>query len=311
MGNNLWSAQTSSASMVFSPSMTSHRFSYEALGTHFGITVWDTIDDDVFGEIERSVKAITATFNGNYSRFDPFSLVTKLSGQTGVHTVPSDLVSMLRMYEKLYDLSSGKCNPLIGHTISDLGYDADYSLHERSRIRPTPPFHRALRIVDDEHIELLEDVLIDLGALGKGYCIDLLAADLRMHGLRHYLIDGSGDIVYEGNGQPLRTGLEDPKDTSRVIGIHHMGSGAMCSSAGNRRAWGGHHHIIDPETLRSNTDIIATWVLAETAAIADGLATCLFLAEPEQFQGTWSFDYCILRSDYRVRRSPGFTVELF
>jgi len=97
----------------------------------------------------------------------------------------------------------------------------------------------------------------------------------------------------------------------QVIGKVDFLSGAMCSSAGNRRAWGGFHHIIDPDTRQSPTEIIASWVIAPEAMIADALATALFLSPPEYFQQHFEFEYLLLNKHLRVKRSKGFAAELF
>jgi thiamine biosynthesis lipoprotein len=215
------------------------------------------------------------------------------------------------LYEQLHDLSGGACTPLLGFALSDLGYDAGYSLTAKDVLRPVPKLHDAIRIEDDTHITLLQHVLIDIGALGKGYFVDVLAGYLQRQGIRRFLVDGSGDVFYQGDGTPIQAGLEHPGDTSKVIGVVPLEHGGLCASSGNRRAWNGRNHIVDPRTLRSPDEIIATWVMAPTTALADGLATCLFFVEPERFSGAFRFEYCLLNRDYKVKRSPGFIAELF
>lgn len=286
------------------------RISYESMGTHWSVSIWDDIDRSVFADIEKNIVSDSTEFDHTYSRFIKDSLIWKLTGQKGNIAVPPDLVRMLRLYEKLFDASQGKCNPLVGFALSDLGYDADYSLTPKQHVRPVPDFHAALKIMDDTHIVLTESVLIDLGALGKGYFVDHIAHLLRNRGLRHFLVDGSGDVYFKGGGEKLRAGLEHPEDPTKVIGVLEIAEGALCASASNRRKWRGFHHTIDPDSLTSPQDIIATWVLADNAAVADGLATCLFLCEPEEF-AEWEFEYCILRKDFKVKKSAGFNAELF
>jgi thiamine biosynthesis lipoprotein len=287
------------------------RFSYESMGTTWSVSLWDEVSEADFIRLQNRIKDDSAVFDNLYSRFNKQSLVWSLTEMRGVVTVPRDLVEMLRLYERLHDLSGGRFSPLIGFTLSDMGYDEQYSLKPKAHIRPVPRFHEALHIVDDEHIELKESVLIDLGALGKGYFVDRIAVVLREHGYKRFLVDGSGDVVHQGSGARLRVGLEHPGDTSKVIGVVEMGDGAMCSSAGNRRKWGHYHHTINPLTLTSPEDVLATWVMADSAAVADGLATCFFLDDPEKYRKDFSFEYCLLNKEFRVRRSPGFVAELF
>ncbi len=291
--------------------MEPRSFQYQSMGTGWGITIWDSLGDDAFSEIEKTIVGRSQVFDQTYSRFIKTSLIWELTEKTGTVEVPLQLVEMLRLYETLYDASHGFCNPLIGYTLSDMGYDAQYSLKPKEIIRTVPPLHDVLTIVDDTHIHLTQHVLIDLGALGKGFFVDVIAEYLKEKDIARFLVNGSGDIYYQGNGIPLRAGLEHPGDTTKAIGVLELLEGGLCASAGNRRRWATYQHTINPFSLTSPEEIIATWVQADTAALADGLATCLFMVEPETLQKDLSFDYCLLNKDYRVKKSEGFEAEFF
>jgi hypothetical protein len=125
-----------------------HSFSYESMGTTWKVTLWDDLTQSQKEKIEHEVVTKTKHFDQTFSRFIPTSLISMLAEKTGVVEVPSDLVAMLRLYRSLYTPSMQKLNPLIGHTISDLGYDKEYSLTPKTQIRPTPQFLETLKIVD-------------------------------------------------------------------------------------------------------------------------------------------------------------------
>jgi len=280
------------------------------MGTSWEVTIWDDIDPTILTELRTSILAQSNDFDETYSRFKSSSFIWELSKKTGVEQVPEDLVQMLRNYEKLNKMSGGLLNPLVGFALSDLGYDAEYSLTPKDTIRSVPDFNKAVSIIDPTHIEMHESVLIDLGALGKGFFVDKIAAYLKRQGLTRFLVNGSGDLYYSGAGIPLRAGLEHPADPTKVIGIIEISEGALCASASNRRKWDKYHHTLNPKTLTSPQEIIATWVQAESAAMADGLCTCLLMTEPERYAGI-DFEYCVLNPAYAIKRSAGFQVELF
>ncbi len=286
-------------------------FSYQALGTEWRITVWHELEPAAWTKLQEQILAVSTKFDHTYSRFIKTSFVWSVAKQQGAIAVPADFMAMLRWYFDLYRPSHQKFSPLIGFTLSDLGYDADYSLTEKPSIRPTPDLEKTVKIIDDSHIQLAEPVLFDFGALGKGYLVDKIARLLKANALEYFLVDGSGDINYQGHPDfPLRVGLEDPGDPTKVIGVLELKSGALCGSGTNRRKWGNHHHIIDPSTGRSTEGIVAAWILSESATLSDALATTLFLAEPERFSHL-NFEYCLLNKDYKIKRSAGFTAELF
>ena len=113
----------------------------------------------------------------------------------------------------------------------------------------------------------------------------------------------------------MEVALEHPDDTSKAIGVVTIANQSLCGSAGNRRKWPGKagefNHMINPITLTSPTDIIATWVVADTTIVADGMATCLFFTLPEILQKEYDFEYLILNRDYTFKKSDNFPGELF
>jgi thiamine biosynthesis lipoprotein len=153
-------------------------------------------------------------------------------------------------------------------------------------------------------------VTVDVGAAGKGYLVDLVAALLRESGIDEYVVDASGDMVHRGEGS-LRVGLEHPLDSSKAIGVYELRNRALCASATNRRTWGnGLHHVIDATTGLPTQQVIATWVIADSALVADGLATALFFAGEQQL-ARFDFQFVRMFSTGRVEQSAQFDGELF
>jgi thiamine biosynthesis lipoprotein len=58
-------------------------------------------------------------------------------------------------------------------------------------------------------------------------------------------------------------------------------------------------------------EVVATWVVAGDAALADGLATALFFTGGHQLAGSFQFTYVGMLADGRAERSPDFDGELF
>ncbi len=290
--------------------MFTHTF--PGLGSYFTITLWDSLTPEVYAEDMRAVEAYVQDFERTYSRFISTSLVTTLSTQTGTFTVPRECTAMLRLYQAVSAPTQGKITPAIGATLSDLGYDATYSFTERTVIRKAPPIEEILTIVDDTHITLHTPILLDFGALGKGYVVDHIFEQLRAAGRLRFLVNGSGDIRYtSAPAVPIVCGLEHPLDTSLAIGTLSLTEGALCASATNRRTWGvGKHHYVDPATGTSPTAVCATWVYAANATVADLIASALFFTAPEQLTA-FSFEYLIINKHLQQKRSAGFPAELF
>lgn len=285
--------------------------SFDAIGTTFTIKIWNLLSQDQYEVLVEDLRMCAEEFDSLYSRFRSDSLISKLSTCTGVFEVPSDLVAMLRTYELLDSATKGAVNPAIGFALSDTGYNAAYSLREQTVIRDVPKFSDTVLIRDDTHVELLQHALLDLGALGKGYLVDLLYRRMRESGLSRFLVDGSGDIrYYAQEGEEIVCALEHPENPSMAIGTFKVTGGALCASATNRRVWGNRNHYFDPRTKESPVDIVATWVYADDTALADALSTALFFVSPESLT-QFDFEYCIVNKDLQRKNSAGFTAEFF
>jgi len=128
--------------------------------------------------------------------------------------------------------------------------------------------------------------------------------------VQEYVVDASGDLRHYGR-QAIRVGLEHPILADRVIGAMELRNEALCASAVTRRAWRGLHHLVDPRTGSPTRDIIATWVVAHTAALADGLANALFFSDPRILAQTFDFAFVRMRRDHHVEASAHFDGELF
>jgi thiamine biosynthesis lipoprotein len=178
-------------------------------------------------------------------------------------------------------------------------------------VRTPPPAWEDAIAWDGSSLTTYSPVVLDVGAAGKGYLVDLVTELLRSHGIANLVVDASGDIVHAGL-QPTRVALEHPLDASKAIGVASLANGALCASASNRRSWGdGLHHVIDASTGLPTSRVIATWVLAPTGLVADGLATALFFAEPSRLGALAPFQWVRMLSTGRVEHSADFEGELF
>ena len=208
-------------------------------------------------------------------------------------------------------------DPLVGRQLELLGYDPTYSLtpapaavraRERARARPT----WAAEIVrDGTTLITRRPLVIDVGAAGKGYLVDIISTILRQAGVAGFVVDAGGDLRHRGE-HGIRVGLEHPLDPRLVIGVANLQNRALCASAVNRRAWGdGLHHVLDARTGAPATEVVATWVVAGDAALADGLATALFFTGAHRLAETFRFAYVRMLADGRAELSPDFDGELF
>jgi len=286
-----------------SPSET---WAFDAIGAPWRIETAEPLDDDV----RAAVAARVESFDRTWSRFRDDSLVSRIAREPGSWRLPAEAGPLLDLYRALYEATDGAVSPLVGRTLEQLGYDRAYSLRSAGPASAPPPWDDAIAW-DGETLTTVAPVLLDVGAAGKGYLVDLVCGVLAEGGVDDVVVDASGDIRIMGSGV-TRVALEHPLDTSKAIGVARLAHGALCASASNRRSWGdGLHHVIDATTGLPTSTVIATWVTAPTALLADGLATGLFFAEATRFVGLGDFSWVRMFSTGRVQHSPDFDGELF
>ncbi|WP_405503990.1 FAD:protein FMN transferase [Streptomyces anulatus] len=297
-----------------SPAETTSRFAFDAIGTQWQIETEAPLDQ----ALQQHVLDRTERFDATYSRFRPDSLVSQIASapEGGRFVFPDDALALFGLYDRLYAATDGAVDPLVGRDLELLGYDAAYTL------RPAPGAVRAEHACDRPRwaadvgrdgpcVLTRRPVVIDVGAAGKGYLVDLLSAVLDEAGHTGFVVDASGDLLHRGP-RPTRVGLENPFDARQVIGVAEVRDGALCASGVNRRAWGdGLHHVLDARTGVPVDRVVATWVVAERAALSDGLATALFFTGEDLLAQSFDFTSVRVRSDGRAEVSPDFPGEVF
>ncbi len=254
-------------------------------------------------------------FDRDWSRFRADSLVSRIAREPGTWRLPADAAPMLELYEQLHALTDARVSPLVGASLERLGYDAAYRLTSAGDALPAPSWADSIALrqaPDGLVLDTVAPVLLDVGAAGKGYLVDLVGDLLAARGVGETLVDASGDVRVRGE-RSIRIALEHPADPTKAVGIAEVTDAALCGSAINRRAWGeGLHHIVDAVTGRPVADgVIATWVVADSALLADGLATALFFVEPARLCEAFAFEWVRLSTHTGLEASAGFRGELF
>lgn len=283
-------------------------FQFPAIGTHWQIDIDQKISQKKESALLAAIAERIELYDKTYSRFRTDSLTYQASQKPGTYLFPQDFLPLIALYDNLYTITDGEVTPLIGNVLADAGYDATYSLKPKKLLKPKA--WKDVLEIKGQSLTVKTPVILDFGAAGKGYLIDIIAQLLIDNNITSFCIDAGGDILTKQD-KPLRVGLESPQNTKQVIGVIPIQNQSICASAGNRRKWGNFHHIINPKTLEPVTTILSAWIVADTALLADGLATAIFFTSPKKLQKYYNFEYLLLFPDFRIEKSAGFHAELF
>ena len=119
---------------------------------------------------------------------------------------------------------------------------------------------------------------LDLGAIGKGYALDRMAAQLAEWAVTTACLQSGGStalVLAAPDGHPgWPVGLGEGA-THRVLPLTHTalsGSGVAVQGA----------HLIDPRTGAPSARTTRAWALAPTAALSDALSTAFFVLPEEE-----------------------------
>lgn len=222
-----------------------------------------------------------------YSRFDPNSNLSKLNNQSGktVH-ISKELFFLIKTALTLAKLSDGLFDPTIVDLLEIYGYTSKYFRHEVKdltaeikNILNNRPKWQDIEL--DEHkstIKLKPTQRIDLGNIGKGYAIDLATKVLLPS--ENFLINAGGDIYAHGKNEKGRiwdVGLCLSSDTKKIFGKIKLKNSSLACSGSAAIKLKNFHHLLNPKTGRPMQGIDQSFVLHQSAMLADGYATMLFL----------------------------------
>jgi FAD:protein FMN transferase len=279
---------------------------FDAIGTRWMLTTAEPMT----GTLLARVDAVIAEYDALWSRFRADSGVARIAGGELVDLGPT-AQPLLDLLEDLRVRTGGAVDPFVAASLDHLGYGAHGTLRAADGYLPAPA---SVLQRTGSTVAAVPPALLDVGSAGKGQLVDLVVAELAAAGHRDAVVDASGDLRVAGN--PLRVALEHPFDPEAAIGIVEVQDGAIAGSAVNRRSWsadGGRrlHHVLDARTGRPVETIAATWVLADTAMLADALATALFFVGPEALADGYAFRYVRMRTDGVADWSADLPGEVF
>ena len=242
---------------------------FDGIGTHWWIENLSSTRFDA--TTKQAVLRHVHDFDSSYSRFKSDSLIGTLNNKKYLKNPPKELLSMLGFCKEMYEASDGVFDVTIGGILHSQGYG---SREMASKV--VSNFWDEVKYNRDE-IRIPAEAVIDTGGYGKGWLIDELVDLLAAHGYKNVIVNGGGDLRI-ANDEPVEFSLEHPYDTNKKIGTTHIQNGALAVSSAAKRTWmhdgKTYHHIVDPKSEASlKNDVVATYVEAPTALLADTLAT--------------------------------------
>ncbi|MCI6699302.1 FAD:protein FMN transferase [Porcincola intestinalis] len=200
---------------------------------------------------------------------------------------------------------------LISHVPTKAEIEALLPLVDSSKVIYNP---------ETKKLTLPSGVQIDFGGIAKGYTSQAVMDIYQKHHLTGGLADLGGNIQVTGNkpdGSPWRVGIEDPADTSALLGILTLSEDSTVITSGGYERYlvdqdgKRYPHIIDPSTgYPVKNDLSSASIICKDGALADGLSTSLCVMGKMKAISFWKahkdqFDMVLFDTDQTITISEG------
>ncbi|HEY2422345.1 MAG TPA: FAD:protein FMN transferase [Neobacillus sp.] len=218
------------------------------------------------------------------SRFTPSSELMQASQTVGTPIEISPfLYEPLQFALEMAKLTDGLFDPTVGKVMEQNGFNRHYLTGEviESPSADDVTYHD-IELDQQTHTLLLKKPLvIDLGAVAKGFAIDLAANELKE--FVGFVVNAGGDLFaggLDGKGDPWKIGIQHPYQKDKIIETFEMSNAAICTSGSYERrnpTIPDEHHIINPKQRRSPNEMVSCSIIAPFAMMADAFSTVSFL----------------------------------
>ena len=243
--------------------------------------------------------SLLAELDNSLSMYNPSSDISRINSQAGLErvSVPPYVVEAVRDSVRLYEVTAGVFNPLIGAVTRLWKINrADNTVPTKEELDAVLGLSRIENLeVSDGSIYLREKgCVIDLGGIAKGYASKKIADLVKSRGVTSGLIDLGGNIYVVGkksDGQNWRIGVRNPLapygSPELAVSVNDC---SVITSGGYERfkEVGGkkYTHFFDPKTGESvMSDLLSVTIITPDGSLGDGLATAFMIAGFEKSAG--------------------------
>ncbi|TVP91341.1 FAD:protein FMN transferase [Alkalibacterium sp.] len=298
------------------------------LGTVANMRVFNQDGEDAMDKAFDRVKELDEWF----SMQNPDSEISEVNRQAGIEPVEVSEEVFYVMERALHfaEESGGSFDPTIGAVTSLWGIGQEYAA-----VPDQDELDAAVAVVDYQLVELDEDnqtiylqeegMVLDLGAIAKGYITDEAARVLVEEGVNTAIVDLGGDIVVVGNStrgedDPWNVGIQNPYgDRGDIIGMVPVSDRAIVTSGIYERLVRDgddeYHHLMNPDTgYPFENNISGISIIADNAMDADAIANIAFSLGVEEgldyINGLEGVEVIYTTNDLEVFVSEGITEDV-
>lgn len=258
------------------------------LGTYCKVTIYDKNDENILNKAFDRIEEFDKMLSINKENTE----VDKLNEKSGVEKVKvnDDIYKLIDKSINYSKLTGGAFDVTIGPVVKlwNIGLDT-------ARVPTKDEITKALPLIGYKNIELDSDsktvylknkgMVLDFGAIAKGYIADEVAEVLRNSGVKKAIIDLGGNIYALGSNKedkPWKIGIQDPDlERNEIIGYIYSSNKSVVTSGIYERFLEKdgvkYHHILSPfNGYPYDNEIMGVTIISDLSIDGDALSTSTF-----------------------------------
>ncbi len=296
------------------------------IGTVCTITLYDTNDAAIIDKAFTRLRELENILSINKDNTE-LDTLNKMSGIEPVE-VSDDTFNVVKKGLEYSKLSGGALDITIGPLVKLWGIGTDNARlpsEEEISEKKTLVDYNKIEIDDTKRSIFLKNpnMIIDLGAIAKGYAADEVVKILKDAGVSSAIIDLGGNIYVVGDkidGTPWKVGVQNPeKSGGDTIGFVNVSNKSIVTSGVYERYFEyqgkNYHHILSPKTgYPYDNNILGVSILSEKSIDGDSLSTTLFAIGVDEglklINSLDGVDAVFITKDHELYLTSGFN-EVF
>lgn len=239
--------------------------------------------------------------------------------RAGTAEVSGETAELISFALDIADKTDGALDPTVYPVLRAWGFTTD-----ENRVPAPEEITALLENIGHERVQingntvsLDKEMMLDLGAVAKGYAGDETERILRENGINSALINLGGNIQLissKPDGSDWRLGVKSPIGDGN-IGILTISDCAVVTSGAYERCFTAedgtvYGHIIDPASgYPADNGLLSVTIVADKGTLCDALSTALFVMGEERALDFWrqnkNFDVILITNNAEVLITEG------
>lgn len=287
--------------------------SFQSMDTLMTVKVYGG-DKDLCDRLQQRVTELDALLDATDENSDIYQL-----NQNGKADISNDTAALLERSLQLSEKLDPAFDITIYPAVKAWGFTTgDYRIPDDDELKQLAAKIDDTAVQSDNNTYTLPaGVMLDLGAVAKGYAADQCDAILKEGHADAAVLNLGGTVKLYGkkpDGKRFSVGVADPDNPAGYFGYLSCEGGVVATSGGYERYFerdGKRYiHILDPATAKPvENGIQSVTICCDDGTAADALSTALFVMGLDKatayYRAHPDFDFIILTDDHSVYLTEG------